>query len=102
MNLISDAVRVIMGNVSVHLVHDPDHGATYICLHCATRVLFTSGEAFVHAPECPTHSMPKIVAALQAADLVTIAADEERVLFGVRAGSQLVAALDTLDEALDA
>lgn len=68
MSLLRDALTVLRGNVSVHLAHDPERGATYKCLHCPTRLLFGSGEAFVHAPQCPVLSMPQILKAVVAAE----------------------------------
>lgn len=61
-----------------------------------------SEESLVHAPECPVLALPRIVAALEAAELMTIACDEERVISGKLGGRRLVAALDDLNEALDA
>lgn len=100
MSLIDDARRVLMGNVSVHLVHDPDHGATYICLHCPTRVLYSSGESFVHAAECPVFSMPKIVAALEASERAVDGIDPDVHRLGTTV-SETVDRLIDLRESLD-
>lgn len=95
MSLLDAARRVLLGNVSVHLVHDPEHGATYVCLHCSTRVLYSSGEGFTHAEDCPALAMPQIVAALEAAEAV---ADAVRHPIGDR--DEAVDALATAAHAL--
>lgn len=54
-----------------------------------------------HAHDCPTRSLPRIVAVLEAAEVVKRAYEQETAVTGLHLlGSPLLAAVDALDRAM--
>ena len=70
----------------------------YECFACEAP---WSGEGKQHKPDCPWLALPRIIAALEAAESVSEAYDRETVAtWGHSLGSPLLAAVDRLDGTL--
>lgn len=65
MSPLEAARRLATPNVLVFRDYDDER---WMCICCSMKVPFESEAAFVHDNECPSLSMPRIVAALEAAE----------------------------------
>jgi hypothetical protein len=95
MSLLDDARELI----GVDPFYDWADGASdpeMVCIVCSRY------RKYGHDPDCPWLALPKILLALEAAEALTVAYEEARIIFGAPLGYRFKVLCEQLDKALDA